>query len=357
MCLSASEQTWPTGNSPHIPSINILDDDSLLDIFYLYRPPIFDGDENVDVCIEGGKRWDRELWWYKLAQVCRRWRNLILGSASYLDLCLVCTYGTPAADMLAHSPPLPLVIDYYHKHWDLTAEDEEGIIIALEQRHRVRRVRLWMPILNLQKLIMAIDDEYPMLEYLIVEPPIEDTSSALVLPETFQAPHLRHLSLKGFVLPRGSRLLTTAVGLVMLCLHIKHPSAYFQPNTLLHWLSFMPQLEMLIVISFPIPSRDVERQLRHLPIMTHVTLPNLRSFEFQGVSAYLEAVVRRIITPHLEKLSLEFFKKLSFFVPSILQFLNTTENLRFDSVLVQFSGKRFTWGRIFVPVRSGCMPL
>jgi hypothetical protein len=104
--------------------------------------------------------------------------------------------------MLAHSPPLPLVIDYYHKHWDLTAEDEEGIIIALEQRHRVRRVRLWMPILILQKLIVAIGDEYPMLEYLIMEPPIEDTSLALVLPETLQAPHLRHLSLKGFVLPR-----------------------------------------------------------------------------------------------------------------------------------------------------------
>ena len=238
--------------------------------------------------------------------------------------------------MLSHSPSLPLVIDYYHKHWDFTAEDEEGIIIALNQRHRVRRVRLWMPVLNLQKFIVAIDDEYPMLEYLIIEPPIEDTSLALILPDTLQAPHLRHLLLKGFVLPRESRLLTIALGLVMLCLHMEHSSAYFQPNTLLHWLSFMPQLEMLIIISFPIPSRDIERQLRHMPVMTHITLPNLRSFEFQGGSAYLEAVVRWIITPRLEKLSLEFFKKLAFFVPSLLQFLNTTENLRFDTVVVQF---------------------
>ncbi|KAI0276410.1 hypothetical protein BGY98DRAFT_986246, partial [Russula aff. rugulosa BPL654] len=49
--------------------------------------------------------WVEERWWYRLAHVCQRWRNLILGSATYLGLCLVCTYGTPVADMLAHSPP------------------------------------------------------------------------------------------------------------------------------------------------------------------------------------------------------------------------------------------------------------
>src|ERR1019366_6397053 len=85
---------------------------------------------------------------------------LILGSASYLDVCLVCTYGTPVADMLAHSPPRPLVIDYTGNQ-DLTAEDEEGGILALNQRDRVRRVCLWMPALSLQKLIVAIDEEYP----------------------------------------------------------------------------------------------------------------------------------------------------------------------------------------------------
>ena len=57
--------------------------------------------------------------------------------------------------MLAHSPPLLLVIDY-HDH-DITAEDEEAILIALEQRYRVRRVLIYLPALKLQKLIMAID--------------------------------------------------------------------------------------------------------------------------------------------------------------------------------------------------------
>ena len=152
----------PTGNSPHAPSIHIIDDDSLLDIFSLYRPAFLDGDEDSIERLIGGREWIRERWWYKLTHVCQRWRNLILGSASYLGVCLVCTFGTPVADMLAHSPPLPLVIDCY-KH-DSTAEDEETINLALEQRDRVRRIRLIIPVLKMQKLIMAMDGEYPILE-------------------------------------------------------------------------------------------------------------------------------------------------------------------------------------------------
>jgi hypothetical protein len=94
--------------------------------------------------------------------------------------------------MLAHSPPLPLVIDYDKDVWDITAKGEQGIILALEQCDRVRRVRLWMPGRNIQKLIMAIDEEYPMLGYLFIVPSIRDRSTALMLPEMFQAPHLRH---------------------------------------------------------------------------------------------------------------------------------------------------------------------
>ena len=306
-------------------------------MFYLYRPPILDGDEDDNVRIGGGRGWDRERWWYKLAQVCQRWRILILGSASHLGLCLVCTYGTPVADMLAHSPPLPLIIDYFDDYQDITAEDEEAIVLALEQRHRVRRVRLGLPLPNLQKLIMVINEEYPVLEYLVMEPPIEDKGSALMLPETLQAPHLRHLSLIGFVLPRGSGLLTTAMGLVMLCLHMEHPSAYFQPNTLLQWISLLPQLETLLIhFVFPVPNGDVERQLMHTPIITHVALPNLRFFDFLGGTAYLEAVFRWVITPRLEQLKIGFHNQLTFSIPRLLQFVNAAENLMFDSVLVCF---------------------
>ena len=241
----------------------------------------------------------------------------------------------PVADMLAHSPHLPLVIDYVDPNHDIAAEEEE-IIFALEQRDRVRRVRLDVPLPNLQKLIMAIDGEYPVLEYLLMSFPEEDKSSTVViLPEALRAPHLRHLMLEGFALPIGSRLLTTATGLITLALSVGHPSAYFQPNILLQRLSFMPQLEILaIAFYFPVPNRDVEDQLMHA---THVTLPNLRWLDFRGVSVYMETIARRITTPRLKRLSVKFFTQLTFSVPTLQHFMNTAENLRLDSAKFMFS--------------------
>ena len=326
-------------NSPHIVSIHILDDNSLLNTFYLYRPPFLgeDGDD-FDRLIGGGRRWVGGRWWYQLAHVCQRWRNLILGSSSYLGLSLVCANGTPVENMLTHSPPLPLTVDYVGID-DITADDEQGILLALEQRHRVRHLRLLAPVRNLQELIMEIDGEFPILEYLIVYPTKNIVD--LRLPETLQAPHLRHLTLGGFACPIRSRLHPTAANLVALLLIINQRSAYFQPNILLQWISFMPQLENLeIAFSFAIPNRDVERQLTRAPIMAHVTLPNLRLFRFRGVSAYLEAVLGRITTPRLETLLIQFFKQITFSVPRLMQFINTAENVRSNNADIRFSNER-----------------
>jgi hypothetical protein len=109
--------------------------------------------------------------------------------------------------MLAHSPPLPLVIDYYFFQGDITAEDEEGAILALKQRARVRRFliqKLQKPVPDLKKLMVAMDEEYPILEHLVIVLPIEDKSATLMFPQTLRVPHLRHLVLQGFSLPVGS---------------------------------------------------------------------------------------------------------------------------------------------------------
>jgi len=333
------ELTWPTGNSPFCPyttSIHILDDDSLLNIFYLYRPFLLgEEDQNVNIRFKGGGQWTRERWWYRLAHVCRRWQNLILGSASYLGLCLVCTYGTPVADMLVQSPPLPLVIDYYDHDRDITAEDEEAIILALEQRDRIRRIRFLLPILKhwQQKLITAIDGEYPILEYLILWGLSEEKRAILTLPKTLQAPHLRHMAINCSI-PIRFQSLTTAVGLVTLHVALYHPFTYFQPTVLLQSLSLMPQLEMLLIaFHFPIHNRDVER-----PIMTHVTLPNLRTLAFKVVGAYSEAVLGQITASHLETLQISYPEQFMFFVPQLLQFMGT-KNFRFDRAWFNFSSE------------------
>jgi hypothetical protein len=198
-------------------------------------------------------------------------------------------------DMLAHSPPLPLILDYYNENHDITAEEEDAIMLALSHRDRVRRIRLSMPIQKLQKLVTSMSNGFPALEDVVLGP-LDELDIGLVLPKTFQAPQLRHLLLRNFAFPiQRSPLLMSAVGIVALSLMDIHRSAYFPPNDLLQQLSLMPQLETLgITFHCPVPNRDVERQLWLTPIMIHVTLPNLRWFWFKGVSAYLEALL-----PHM----------------------------------------------------------
>ena len=294
---------------------------------------ILEGEESV-----------RECWWYKLAHICRRWRYLILGSASYLGLCLVCTNSTPVADMLAHSPPFPLIIGYVQDHphsvSEFTAEDEEGFTLALEHSNRVRCICLRIPALKLQKLVASINGEYPRLDYLNIRPPTK-TGSCPTLPETFRAPHLRHVVLTNFFFPLGSPLLTTAapVGLVTLCLSRALPTAFVQPKYLLQWLASMPQLETLLIeYLLPVPNYVVERQLSDIPITTRVTLPNLYRFRFGGVNdGYLEALLHRITTPRLKRLHIMFFSPFTYSVPSLLQFIETTENIQFSAARFRFS--------------------
>jgi hypothetical protein len=282
-----------------------------------------------------GMAWDYERWWYKLAHVFQRWRYLILGSASYLRLCLVCTPGTPLVDMLAHSPPLPLVIYYNFHGYYITEKDKEGINLALRHHDRVRRINLRMPAQSLQRFLMANDNEFPILEDLMLALPPGATTNFVFPPRIFQAPQLRRLILINFSLI-GFPLLTTATGIVALSLTDIHPSAYFPPNGLIQQLSQMPQLQVLkIGFRYPIPSR-VERQLLQTPITTPVILPNLHQFIFRGNSDYLEALLPQMVLPLLEVFHVIFFHQPTFSVPCLLQFMNTTESLRCSDANVNF---------------------
>lgn len=241
--------------------------------------------------------------------------------------------------MLENSPPLPLIIDHIFKDQDhdsgFTAEDEEGVLLALQHHHRVRRIRLEMPIPILQKLVTAMHDEFPMLEFLCITAPTEQDAS-LVLPQTLEAPHLRHLLLDNVIFPITSPLLTPTTGLVTLSLAEIRPSANLRPHDLLQRLALMPQLETLgIDFHSPVPSLDIEKQLRRTPIV-HVTLPNLRWFGFRGVSAYIEALLPQITAPLLEKLQILLFNQLTFSVPHLLGFIGSAENLRFSSARLTF---------------------
>jgi hypothetical protein len=281
--------------------------------------------------------WDHERWWYKLVHVCRRWRNLVLGSASHLGLCLLCTHGTPVADMLAHSPPLPLIIDYLNSDYDIVAEDEEDILLALQHRDRVRRIRVRMSDWDLERLLIFIDEEFPRLEYLQIWNATSDEDTPLILPKTLQAPQLRVLLLDGVIYPMGSQSFMTATGLVTLLLDTLPRSTSLSPSSLLLWLSLLPQLE-IFGVSFlsPTPDHVVERQLLHMQTMTHVTLPKLRRFTFKGSSAYLEALLLRVTIPVLRRFHVRFLTQPTISIPGLQQFLTATWQLKFNCARLTF---------------------
>ena len=117
------------GYRPSTTSIHLLDDYSLLHVFYLCRPFFLGEDDIVGSLVH----WrSNGRWWYTLAHVCQRWRNVILDSATYLDLSLVCTYRTPVTKMLAHSPPLPLVVGYFKTSNSMIASVVSALAILLQ---------------------------------------------------------------------------------------------------------------------------------------------------------------------------------------------------------------------------------
>jgi hypothetical protein len=307
---------------PYSP-ISVLNDDVLLHIFYIHRLHIEDEDDTYGVF------WDRQRWWYKLAHVSRRWRDVILAAPSILDLHLLCTSGVPVADMLAHSPTLPLTICYRcgpFNGYTMTAEDVNGTLFALSHRDRVHRIALYMPSSELEKLFVAMDGQFPILERLNIVSLIP----GVTLPRTFGAPNLSHGELKRVALSIQCPLFTgTSTGLVSLRLRDIPRSGYFPPSNMLTSLSLMPQLETLwIGFNCPVRSRDV----RDTATIVQVTLPNLREFRLWGVRAYLEGLCARITAPVLSVFGVEFFNQLTFAVPRLLSFMQTSENLQFHAL-------------------------
>jgi hypothetical protein len=212
-------------------------------------------------------------------------------------------------------------------------EEEQGIMLALQLRNRVRRIRLAMYVtdLELKNLMVALDGEFPMLEYLHIT--LETDNLGFTLPNTFQAPRLRQLITDNPSALIRSPLLTTSVDLVALALWDIHH------DELLRLLSLLPQLEALDITLQRrplLPVHDAENQLLDAPVMTQVTLPNLRVFAFVGDADHLEELLPEITAPLLERLEIRFFHKSDFSVPHLLQFIGATENLRFGSTTFYF---------------------
>ena len=221
-----------------------------------------------------------------------------------------------------------------HMEGDVTmgTKDEHGVLLALQHRHRVRGIRLHVPLQSLWKFIAAMGKEFPILEFLYIALP-KRHHTTLILPETFQGPLLCHLALKHFAFPIESPMLATAAGLVTLTLKSVRPSTHFHFHEFLQRLSLMSQLRKLkVAFHSPLSDDDTEEQ----PTVIHVTLPNLRWLGFKGTGACMEKLLPCITAPLLAKLEVIFSDGPPSSVLYLLHAINPTGNLRFSKANVSF---------------------
>ncbi|KAH9015910.1 hypothetical protein EDB85DRAFT_2156302 [Lactarius pseudohatsudake] len=330
--LTSDLPSPPTSERPgyHVlyTTTDTLNDDVLLSVFNYYR-------------LDNGINWNTRLGWRKLSHVCQRWRRLIYGSATHLDMHILCTNGTPLVNTLVHLPPLPLVVDYQYATATVGAQDELGIFNALQLRDRVRRVVLRIPPSVLDQSLVLMDESFPILEQLSLSSTAEE-GMTLLLPKAFLAPNLHHLTLLGIGLPKKLLLLSSTVSLVTLTLTDILAPGYFLPQHLVTQLHSLSQLEELTIgFSIPLPRPSAERELLHgLEVL--VTLPMLKRFTFRGVSAYLDSLVAQIRAPLLEQLSITLFNQIAFALPHLSHFTNTTEALKLPIANILFERDAFS---------------
>jgi len=291
-------------------SIDVLPDDVLLPIFHSYL-----GDEDLDPE-------ELALAWQSLVHVCRRWRSVVLGSPRRLDLRIFCTRSTRSRDMLDIWPPLPLIIkgiDYYR------TGSVGNVVAALKCSDRVCQIFLMISnTLNWEKYLAVM--QQPFLELTDLRLWSTAGIEMVVVLDSFLggfAPRLEDLWLEGVPFPGLPKLLLSTTHLVDLHLIDIPHSGYFSPDAMVATLSTLTNLKKLS-LRFKSPESCPDLETRRLPPSTRFVLPVLTSFQFMGVSEYLEDLVTDINAFQLNELEITLFNDIVFDIPQLIQFISRT---------------------------------
>ncbi|KAH9057713.1 hypothetical protein EDB87DRAFT_1685875 [Lactarius vividus] len=289
------------GHAICVTTIDTLTDDALLEIFDLIRS------FRADFQVRLSPVWN----WRPLVRVCRRWRQIVFTSPLRLDLQLLCTHGKPVIKDLGYWPStFPIAINYgYNTTEDLTPDDEDNIIAALEQRDRVRHLRFSVTNALLEKMVTLTREPFPELRHLAIS---SRGLNVPVLPDDFlggSAPSLREIWLHGIPFPALPTLLSSASSLVELLLVDIPETGHISSAAFAACLAVLPKLAYLSIGFQPSASHTVQTQP---PPETRIVLPSLISFRFEGRSTYLEVIMARIDTPQLDSISTTYTDQLDF---------------------------------------------
>ena len=253
------------------------------------------------------RRWNRKHGWFKLVHVCRKWRRIVLGSPSRLDLSLVLIEHNPGHMKTVYTtrlPSLPIRIDY--AYGTPTNNDVSRVVAALKQRDRVRGIVFKGQDLQLGKVFGKMKCSFPVLERLDI-----CHSSGLVnlkLPPTFlrgSAPRLRRLKMSPVSLKSISQLLSSATALVELYLNIDTIFGPSPTSSLIAYLQAMPCLRWLTLkltcgISHNLIPESPENGGKIVP------LSKLTFFHFYGHQVSLDGLMSGLSAPSLETFNTKF---------------------------------------------------
>ncbi|KAI0272197.1 hypothetical protein BGY98DRAFT_1099858 [Russula aff. rugulosa BPL654] len=315
LCTSPNSQE--DFNATSMPTINVLPDVALLEIFAF----VVDDNDSIDA-------------WHPLVHVCQKWRNIVFGSPRRLNLQLHCTAGRPVREMLDIWPPLPIIISGSY----CPSSSVDNIVAALKPNDRVRDVMFrHTSSYQCENVLAAMLVPFPELTRLHFE---SKDKTVPVIPDSFlggSAPRLRSLSLDGILFSGLSKLLLSATDLVDLSLSNIPHSGYMTPHAMATCLSTLTRLKSLS-LNFQSPKSRPDPGSRCYPPAARSVLRALTELRFTGVSEYLEDLVARIDAPLLHVLDIRFFFQLIFDTPQLAQFIDRTPQLKaHDDAWVVFS--------------------
>ena len=262
-----------------------------------------------------------------MAQICRRWRNIIFGLPWRLDLRVLCTNATPTRTSLGIWPPFPISVQCGHIHWAVDEKGSSNVIAAFEHSDRISDI----DIINingsaLEILAAVMQGPFPILRYFYLRSTDE---SIPVVPETFlflggSTPRLRRFALSSIPFLSLPKFVFSATWIEYLTLHDIPNSGYISPEVMATCLAALPNLYSLS-IGFRSPlSRPIQI---NPPPLSRTVLPALFYLCFLGVSKYLEDFVAQIETPLLGKLHIVPCMDLIFHIPQLHDFIRRTEGL------------------------------
>jgi hypothetical protein len=276
-------------------------------------------------------RHNREAW-IILAHVCQKWRDIVFGSPSRLNVRLYFQASRSVRVMLDTWPPLPIDI------WgsDLRLWDVNNIVAALEHNDRIHKIELWNSSLShVEQALAAMQKPFPSLTELTVN--FFNERVVLVVPDLFlsgSAPLLRSLRLRSIQVPLSVlRNLLSSSNLVEIRIWRNPNAGYIPPEEVVDCLSALTRLEEF-ELGFQSPLCYWGSECP--PRSTRCVLPALTSLRFNGPCEYLENLIAPIDSPLLDNLDVILFRLNA---PQLAQFVDRTPKLKaLDEAHIFFGG-------------------